>query len=160
VTSGPTAASTRTYAVTSGPTSGCAAPASPASVGARLVAVHASSDVEESAGGLHRRTEEWAELAEEGGALLADEVRAVTELHPELLVEEELVHDTSLRALLRKAREARVLVVGHRGVRPAHEMGLGSTSRGLVEFAPSPVIVIPPVVDPAVPEFDAMEVSR
>jgi nucleotide-binding universal stress UspA family protein len=131
-----------------------------ATVGARLVAVHAWSDVAESGPGLRRRPEDWAELAEQGGALLGEEIRAVTELCPALVVDDDLVHDTPLRALLDRAGDARVLVIGHRGERPVTEMGLGSTSRALVEFAPCPVIVTPPVPDPAGPELDAMEVTR
>jgi nucleotide-binding universal stress UspA family protein len=53
-----------------------------------------------------------------------------------------------LRALMHLAREARLLVVGHRGHRPARGVGLGSTSRALVEFAPCPVVVTPPVPAP------------
>ena len=130
------------------------------SLGCRLVAVHAWSDVEVSARGLRRRSEDWAELAQQGGAVLAAEIGEVTELYPALIVEDELVHDTSVRALLHRAGNAWALVVGHRGERAVHGMGLGSTSRALVEFAPCPVIVSPPVLDPAVGEFEAMEVTR
>jgi nucleotide-binding universal stress UspA family protein len=119
-------------------------------VGAGLIAVLAWSDVAEAEHGLRRRHEDWAELAEEGRSVLADEARAVAEIHPVLPVRTELVHDTPLRALLRRAREARLLVVGHRGHRPAQGMGLGSTSRALVEFAPCPVVVTPPVGSPMV----------
>ncbi len=114
------------------------------SLGARLVAVHAWSDVTENEHGLHQRREDEAELAAQGGALLAEETRAVTELYPGLAVADELTHDTPLRALLARADEARMIVVGHRGGNPAHGMGLGSTSQALVEFAPCPVVVTPP----------------
>lgn len=119
-----------------------------ASVGTRLVVVHAWSDVAETGTGLRRRHEDWAELAEEAGAVLAEEVRSVAGVRPGLSVRSELVQDTPLRALLHCAREARVLVVGHRGHRPEQGMGLGSTSQALVEFAPCPVIVTPPVPAP------------
>lgn len=130
------------------------------SLGGRLVAVHAWSEVEESERGLRRRSEDWAELAQQGGAVLAAEIRELTELHPALVVEDELVHDTAVRALLHRAGDARALVVGHRRERAAHGMGLGSTSRALIEFAPCPVIVTPPVLDPTAGEFAAMEVTR
>ena len=116
-----------------------------ASLGVRLVAVHAWSDVSEGEHGLHRRSEDAAEMAAQGGAVLADEIGAVTELHPGLAVADELVHDTPLRALLARAESARMLVVGHRGRPPARGRGLGSTSQGLVEFAACPVVVTPPM---------------
>jgi nucleotide-binding universal stress UspA family protein len=83
--------------------------------------------------------------------VLAEDVRAVAELRPGIAVRSELVHDTALRALLHQARDARLLVVGHRGDRPTQGMALGSTSRALVEFAPCPVIVTPPVPAPMTP---------
>jgi nucleotide-binding universal stress UspA family protein len=50
------------------------------------------------------------------------------------------VDDTAMRALLEQAKDTRVVVVGHRGGASAAGR-LGSTSRGLVEFAPCPVVV-------------------
>ena len=114
-----------------------------ASLGARLVVVHAWSDVS-AEHGLHRRSEDQAELVAQGRALLDEETRAVTELQPGLAVADELANDTVLSALLDRAHRARMVVVGHRGV-PARGMGLGSTSRALVGFAPCPVVVTPPV---------------
>ncbi|GAA0937986.1 universal stress protein [Pseudonocardia zijingensis] len=111
------------------------------SFGNRLVAVHAWSEVEEGAGGLRRRPEDWGELARQGGAVLAAEVSGLAQLHPGLVVQEELVHDTAVHVLLDRADEARALVVGHRRERAPYGMGLGSTSRALVEFAPCPVVV-------------------
>jgi nucleotide-binding universal stress UspA family protein len=116
-----------------------------ASLGARLAAVSAWTDVAEDERGLHRRSEDMAELTAQGRALLDEESRTVTELHPGLAVADELVNDTPLRALLARAGGARMLVVGHRGGPSARGMGMGSTSRGLVEFAPCPVVVTPPV---------------
>lgn len=118
------------------------------SLGAPLVAVHAWSDVAESESGVHRRHDEWAALADQGGTVLAEEVRALSEVRPALDVRPDLVHDTPLRALLNRAAGARLLVVGHRGHRLVQGMGLGSTSRALVEFAPCPVVVTPPVPAP------------
>jgi nucleotide-binding universal stress UspA family protein len=86
-----------------------------------------------------------AELTAQGRALLDEETRAVTELHPGPAVADELVNDTPLRALLARADGARMLVVGHRGGPSVRGMGLGPTSRALVEFAPCPVVVTPPV---------------
>jgi nucleotide-binding universal stress UspA family protein len=116
-----------------------------ASLGARLAAVYAWTDVVEDERGLHRRSEDMAEPTAQGRALLDEDTRAITELHPGLAVADELVNDTPLRALLARAEGARMLVVGHRGGPSARGMGLGSTSRALVEFAPCPVVVTPPV---------------
>jgi len=67
-------------------------------------------------------------------------VKPVLERHADLDVERRVVNDTALRALLDQARDARMVVVGHR--RAAVIGRLGSTSRGLVEFAPCPVVVV------------------
>ncbi|WP_170308779.1 universal stress protein [Pseudonocardia hierapolitana] len=131
-----------------------------ASMGAPLVAVHAWSDLAETESGLRRMHDDWAQLAEQGGAALAEEVRAVSEVRPALDVRPDLVRDTPLRALLRRAQDARMLVVGHRGGRVAEGMGLGSTSRALVEFAPCPVVVTPPVPAPVVPATHTTDPAR
>jgi nucleotide-binding universal stress UspA family protein len=68
---------------------------------------------------------------------LVDRVR---DAHPDLDVERRVVNDTGLRALLEQGRDARMIVVGHRD-RASVVGRLGSTSRGLVEFAPCPVVV-------------------
>jgi nucleotide-binding universal stress UspA family protein len=116
------------------------------SLGTRLVAVHAWSDVEEGERGLHRRSATAPELAAQGGALLAEEARAIAVLHPALTVAADLVPGTPLQALLARTGDARMLVVGHRGRPLTPGMGLGSTSRALVEFAECPVVVAPPVL--------------
>ena len=67
-------------------------------------------------------------------------LRPVREANPGLPIERHVVDDTALRALLEQAAQARVVVVGHR--RGSDGRHLGSTSRGLVAFAPCPVVVI------------------
>jgi len=115
-----------------------------------LVLVLAWTEVVDADGRLRRRVDEVGH-EREAGERLAAEARAVGGAHPGLDVRTELVHDTPLRALLHRAPDARLLVVGHRGHRPARGLGLGSTSRALVEFAPCPVVVTPPVPDGAGP---------
>ncbi|MDT7709595.1 MAG: hypothetical protein QOG20_5202 [Pseudonocardiales bacterium] len=57
-------------------------------------------------------------------------------------VERRTVAGTPVKALLELAGRARVVVVvAQRDRAPAAGMHLGSTSRGLVEFAPCPVVV-------------------
>jgi nucleotide-binding universal stress UspA family protein len=67
-------------------------------------------------------------------------VKRLRDRHPDLDVERRVLNDTALRALLEQARDARMIVVGHRD-RESVVGRLGSTSRGLVEFAPCPVVV-------------------
>jgi nucleotide-binding universal stress UspA family protein len=112
-----------------------------AAAGARVIAVHAWTDVvTDASGGLHRVQTDATELAGRAAELLDTLVKRVHERRADLDVERRVVNDTALRALLEQAQDARMVVVGHRG--PASTSGrLGSTSRGLVEFAPCPVVV-------------------
>jgi nucleotide-binding universal stress UspA family protein len=64
--------------------------------------------------------------------------------HPELPIERRVVADGPLSALLDVGLGARLIVVGSRGVRTQTGMLMGSTSRGLVEFCPCPVLVVRP----------------
>ena len=86
-------------------------------------------------------------LAEQAAARVDAALAPITAAHPQLPVQREVVGDTPLRALLRRATDARLLVVGHRSA-PA---GIGNGSRldqpGLVEFAPCPVAVIKPTTE-------------
>jgi nucleotide-binding universal stress UspA family protein len=109
-------------------------------LGARLSVVHAWTDVVEDAEGLHRTSASGTELAAAAVQQLDRCLRPVRRDHPGLPVERHVVDDTALRALLEQASGARLVVVAHR--RPSHVGGrLGSTSRGLVAFAPCPVVV-------------------
>lgn len=114
-------------------------------LGAQLLAVHTWTDM--VVGTAARRSESPAILAAEGRAVLEVELAAVAASYPGLVMEPDVVHDTPVRALLDRARDARLLVVGHRvhddrcGHEPGSGMVHGSTSRALVEFAPCPVVV-------------------
>jgi nucleotide-binding universal stress UspA family protein len=112
-----------------------------AAFGARLVAVHTWTDVvADTSGGLHRSAAGGTELAARAAELLDTQLTPVRDRHPGVAVERHVVNDTALSALLDRAREARTVVVGHRSAAAATSR-LGSTSRGLVEFAPCPVVV-------------------
>lgn len=120
-------------------------------LGARLVGTRAWSDVVAAGdGSAHRRPEDPAVLAAEARDLLATELSRIAVAHPGLAIESDPDEDTPLRALLDRAADARMIVVGHRrGVpRPTPHGGmlLGSTSRGLVEFAECPVVVVGPAM--------------
>jgi nucleotide-binding universal stress UspA family protein len=111
-------------------------------LGARLLAVHTWADVAEGPdGGVHRRRVDEMTLADEAGQVLDAELDAVIAAHPGLPVERVLIEDTPLRGLLGRGESARMLVVGHRGHSQVGGMRLGSTSTGLVDFAPCPVVV-------------------
>ena len=112
-----------------------------AAFGARLVTVHAWTDVvADASGGLHRSAASGTELAARAAELLDTQLAPVRDHHPGVAVERHVVNDTALSALLDRAREARTVVVGHRSAAAATSR-LGSASRGLVEFAPCPVVV-------------------
>lgn len=111
-----------------------------ASLGARLLAVHAWSDIAYGVdGAAHRRPEDGSVLAGRASDLLDAELAGPARDHPSLVVNRSVVADTPLRALLAAASGARMVVVGHRGTGTGGR--LGSTSRALVEFVPCPVVV-------------------
>jgi nucleotide-binding universal stress UspA family protein len=115
------------------------------SLGSQLVAMHTWADVLPGPEGGARRTREDEHLlADEGAHLLDVELEQVVAAHPALPVERVLAEDTALRALMHRAPSARMLVVGYRGRREVGGMMPGSTSSGLVEFAPCPVVVAKP----------------
>lgn len=109
-----------------------------AALGAPLSAVHAWSDVRVGAGGVHRAAESWSELAQLATRGLDEQLDRVV---PGVPVERRLVAGTPVRSLLDLAGTARMVVVAQRDRPPAGGVHLGSTSRGLVEFAPCPVVV-------------------
>jgi nucleotide-binding universal stress UspA family protein len=115
-----------------------------AATGAELVAVHVFSDVTEAGGAPHRRHEDWARLVAETEDELEQTLVQALEGCPKVRFRRMVLAGTTLQVLMDYARSARVVVVGQRDERaPRGEMLLGSTSRGLVEFAPCPVVVLP-----------------
>lgn len=114
------------------------------SLGAPLVAVHSWTDVVSGPFGTSRRPEGPEFLAAEGAARLDAELATLAASYPALAVERHVAEDTPLRALLDRAENARLLVVGNRGPDRRTGMLSGSTSRALVEFAACPVVVTTP----------------
>ena len=111
--------------------------------GAHVLAVHTWSDIVVTAGGhsVRRVAAHGSELAADAAVALESRVTRCRERRPGVVIESRVVGDTALRALLDQAAEARAVVVGRRR-EPTTEGMLGSTSRGLVEFAPCPVVVV------------------
>jgi nucleotide-binding universal stress UspA family protein len=117
-----------------------------AATGAELLAVHAFTDITESANAPHRRDEDWARLVAGAEAELDATVAAALPGYPKVRFRRQVLAGTTLRVLMDHAASARMIVVGRRGKRaPAGATVLGSTSRGLVESAPCPVVVPPAV---------------
>jgi nucleotide-binding universal stress UspA family protein len=110
----------------------------------RLLAVHTWSDVVSDAGRPRRLDESVDTLAARGAALLDRYLEPVLAEYPALSVERQVLADTPLRALLDHARDAWLVVVGQRRDLPDTGILVGSTSRGLIEFASCPVAVVPP----------------
>ncbi|GAA4690501.1 hypothetical protein GCM10023215_29030 [Pseudonocardia yuanmonensis] len=117
-------------------------------LGAPLLVVHAWSDVVAGAdGSAHRRREDWSELVAQGEAVAAGARRRVAARVPGVEVETRSVEGTALRTLLDLGESARMVVAAPRSAartpRPDDGLLLGSTSRGLVGFAPCPVVLTP-----------------
>jgi CBS domain-containing protein len=113
-----------------------------------LLAVHCWSDVAiDSEGHPRRSSDDGLELAENADRLLRDRLAELTRHNNRLSVASTVVDDTPVRALLKAALNASMVVVGHRRLAPGGGTRAGSTSRALVEFAESPVVIVPPTVD-------------
>lgn len=80
--------------------------------------------------------------AEQARAVLDESVRAVEGEIPTLDVRARLVEGSPARALLDVARDARLVVVGSRGLHGVARMLLGSVSHAVVLRAPCPVLVV------------------
>lgn len=113
-------------------------------VGARLAAVHAWTELVTGPGGAVRRQPDVAAVEAESAALLDAEVQWIAALRPGVVVQRELVADTTTRALLDRAEGAHAVVIGHRRHAPESELRLGSTAKALAAFAPCPVVVLGP----------------
>lgn len=75
--------------------------------------------------------------------LLAERLAGWQEKYPEVRVTREVVHDHPVRALLRYAADAELMVVGTRGRGEVRGLILGSTSRDVLHHAPCPVAIVP-----------------
>lgn len=80
---------------------------------------------------------------EEKAQALLDELIATHAGDRKDLVDGVLVNDLAVNGLLESAKDAALLVVGHRGHGRFKGVLLGSTSRTVVERSPIPVVVVP-----------------
>ncbi|HUX70096.1 MAG TPA: universal stress protein, partial [Cellulomonadaceae bacterium] len=74
--------------------------------------------------------------------VLAESLAGLSERYPDLVINRTLVHDQPARALLHAAHDARLLVVGSRGLHGVARMLLGSVSHTVIIHAPCPVLVV------------------
>ena len=104
-----------------------------------VVAVHAWSDLPLQALGLTDADGE--QRRPDAAALLADRLDAARKPHPGVLVDEVVVLDRPVGALLERASEAALLVVGRHGRAGGAETPLGSVCHAVLHYAPCPVMI-------------------
>ncbi|WNV87465.1 universal stress protein [Umezawaea sp. Da 62-37] len=88
---------------------------------------------------------DWARVEEEVQRLLAERLAGWQEKFPDVHVDRLVLRDRPVRALLRLAETAQLLVVGSRGHGGFDGMLLGSTSQALVYHAPCPLAIVRPM---------------
>lgn len=111
--------------------------------GANLVAVHTWTDlVVETAFAGGAAALDFAPLAQQAEELLAERLAGWQEKYPDVAVSRHVSRERAVKALLRHAERAQLVVVGNRGRGGFRGLLLGSTSRHLLQHAPCPVAVI------------------
>ena len=75
-------------------------------------------------------------------ALLADRLDDVLSRYPGVVVDEVVVLDRPVRALLERADRAALLVVGRHGRAGGSDTPLGSVSHAVLHYAPCPVLLV------------------
>jgi nucleotide-binding universal stress UspA family protein len=113
--------------------------------GVPLLAVHTWLDVEMSGAWTPLPTiVDWAEVHANEERVLDERLAGWQEKYPTVEVERIVSKDRPARALLRRAENAQLVVVGSRGRGALIGLGLGSVSQKLLHHAPCPVAVIRP----------------
>jgi nucleotide-binding universal stress UspA family protein len=87
---------------------------------------------------------DWEQVQEAERRLLAQRMAGWQEKYPDVHVDRVVLRDRPVRALLKLAEDAQLLVVGSRGHGGFTGMLLGSTSQALVYHAPCPLAVVRP----------------
>ncbi|HEY7593898.1 MAG TPA: universal stress protein [Actinophytocola sp.] len=112
-------------------------------LGADLVAVHAWSDlVIDAALMTGAGAIDFGPLEQRSAELLAERLAGWPERYPDVHVTRDVVRDRPAKALLRRAAQARLVVVGSRGRGGFRGLLLGSTSQHLLYHAACPVAVV------------------
>lgn len=114
--------------------------------GAELVAVHTWMDmqVQASLAGLSAAQQQWEDVEREQVNMLAERLAPVVERFPNVEVRKVITRDRPVRALVENSEGSQLLVVGSHGRGGFKGMLLGSTSRALLQSAPSPMMVVRP----------------
>lgn len=81
----------------------------------------------------------------EAATVLGEAVAEAADTYPGLVVDDLLVQAHPVEALTRHANGAQLLVVGTRGRGGVLSMLLGSVGREMIQRAPCPVVVVPPI---------------
>ena len=120
--------------------------AAAADTGAKVVAVHAWSDIPldgaSSGLGSDSAGHDWDSFQQRYDADLAESLAVWQERFPGVPVERVVVKDRPVRHLLSAAGDAQLMVLGHRGRGGFHGMLVGSTSRALLHTAPCPLMIV------------------
>ncbi|MFJ3408330.1 universal stress protein [Promicromonospora sp. NPDC090134] len=112
---------------------------------APLVAVHAWRDASAAARhGVRGQDAQEQALREHGAQALDRWLADARADHPDVRVERVVAPDGPTAALLDRAKDSRLVVVGSRGRGGFRGLLLGSTSQALIYHAPCPVAVVPP----------------
>ena len=86
----------------------------------------------------------WDAIVDDERRVVAEQLAGRSAAYPNLVVSTVVERSHASRALLDRARGARLLVVGSRGRGGFAGLLLGSVSRAMVHRAPCPVAVVPP----------------
>ncbi|SDF40423.1 Nucleotide-binding universal stress protein, UspA family [Lentzea fradiae] len=113
--------------------------------GARLTAVLCWQDLlVESAYAAVPFAVDWAAVEADERRLLAQRLAGWQDKYPDVEVEQLVLRDRPVRAMMRLGAEAQLVVVGSRGHGGFTGMLLGSTSQALVYNAPCPLAIVRP----------------
>ena len=106
--------------------------------GVPLVAMHAWCDV----GVFGALGGDWATNEDLGHEILAERLAGWQDEYPDVAVQRRLVCDRPARWLIDESKNAQLVVVGSRGRGGIAGMLLGSVSTAVVEFSPTPVVIV------------------
>jgi nucleotide-binding universal stress UspA family protein len=113
--------------------------------GARLVAVHAWTDIEyDTVLAPADAALDWDAVVGQQERLLAESLAGLGENYPDVEVERVVVKQRPRSELLRRTKEAQLVVVGSRGRGGFRGLILGSTSQALIHYAECPVLIVRP----------------
>jgi len=93
-----------------------------------------------------------AQEVREAAAFVSEALAGLHERYPDLVVEPVLSRTHPVEALVRASRQARLLVLGSRGLGTFRSLLLGSVSREVVQRADCSVLVVRPPESPVAPQ--------